>query len=280
MKKLTLFGLALIAWLASPSFAQDSASGQSGNDLPPDFVGKVHYFGNNNGTIAVIGSAPGKKSDACPRPDGGCPKPIGGSLDVELEFDGAVVKGTYRGTGGLHDGALIGRRNGSICRLFDMRDGSVWSGRCDLEGFTGRVKSVPNAATQIDLMFEALGTEMVDYVERDKEAALKQRIAYLIPIAQGTGPLAPRMAALAELEGYATGRYAFVQDSLGPIELSRKSDGGHSYLAYATFSTQTSQGAWVRVRIERDTLKCVETSFSPGDCHPPMIPGGGQAEGQ
>ena len=190
------------------------------------------------------------------------------------------MKGSYRGTGGLRDGALIGRRTGSICRLFDMRDGSVWSGRCDLESFTGRVKSVSNAATQIDLSFEALGTEMVDYVERDKEAALKERIAYLIPIAQGGGPLAPRMAALAELEGYATGRYTFVQDSLGPVELSRKSDGGRSYLAYATFATQASQSAWVRVKIERDALICVETSFAPGDCHPPVLPTGGKAEGQ
>lgn len=142
------------------------------------------------------------------------------------------------------------------------------------------MKSVSNASTQIDLAFEALGTEMVDYAARDQEEALKARIGALLPIAQGNGPLAPRLAALAELEGYATGHYLYAPDSLGPIELSRKSDGGRSFLAYAPFTTQSKQDAWIRVKIVRDALVCLETSFAPGDCHALAKPGGEREGGQ
>lgn len=267
--------LSLPLALALPGAAaigQEAPPAAGADGFPEDFQGTVHYFGNNNGTVAVIGAAPAKKSDTCPRPDGGCPKPIGGSLDVELEFQDAVVRGRYHGTGGLRDGELIGRRTGGMCRLFDKSDGSVWSGRCDRESFVGRVKSVANAATQLDLSFEALGTDIVDFAERDRLNERIARIAYLTPIARGNGEIAARLAAIAELEGYSSKLYEFAPETLGRIDLSRKADGGRTFVAHAPFSTVDGRNGWIRAQIERDVLMCVETSFAPGDCHPLMPP--------
>lgn len=263
--------LALVS-LSSAAVSQDAALVAPGDGFPEDFQGTVHYFGNNNGTVAVIGSVSSKKSDTCPRPDGGCPKPIGGSLDVELEIQGAVVRGRYHGTGGLRDGELIGRRTGGMCRLFDKSDGSVWSGRCDRESFVGRVKSVTNAATQLDLTFEALGTDIIDFAERDRLNERIARIAYLTPIARGNGAIAARLAAIAELEGYSSKLYEFAPETLGRIDLSRKADSGRTFTAHAPFSTIDGRNGWIRAQIERDELMCVETSFAPGDCHPLMPP--------
>ncbi|MEI9926745.1 MAG: hypothetical protein WDN44_02285 [Sphingomonas sp.] len=167
-----IFGATLLilsAW-ALPTAAQPSNASPSdaGTILPPDFHGRINYFGNHSGeVIAVTTFAGGPKKD-CPRPDHKCPERIGGSLQVELEFDGDIVKGTFRGTGGLRDSALIGRRVGPDCHLYDLTDGSVWDGRCDSQIFRGTVKSVPNAQVQIALSFEALGTRVRDYAEWDR----------------------------------------------------------------------------------------------------------------
>lgn len=266
MRKVVILCLPLVGLFSVAALAQDRPAGAPDTQLADEFRGKIHYFGNGNGSVATIGLAQGKKSD-CPRPDGGCPRPVGGSLDVELEFDGAVVKGTYRGTGGLRNGALIGRRVGAVCRLFDTGDGSVWAGRCDAEGFAGRVKSVSNASTQIDIAFEALGTDVVDYVDRDRTEWARKRFDYLMPVVQGNGTIRDRMAAIAELEGYASRRYRYAPDSLGAVDVSRRSDGGRTYVAQAAFQTRGGQAGWARARFEHDALVCVETSFAPGDCH-------------
>ena len=141
---LLLTGISAPAALAQT--AQDSASA-----LPEGFRGRISYFGNHSGEVISTTTISGGPRRDCPRPDKRCPERIGGSLEIELTFDGEIVKGTFRGTGGLRDSALIGRRIGSQCRLYDLSDGSVWQGRCDAQGFVGGVKSVPNAQVQITL---------------------------------------------------------------------------------------------------------------------------------
>ena len=171
--------------------------------LPDDFHGKVQYFGNHSGEVrATVPGTPRRTDTKCPKREGGCPELIGGSFQAELEFDGDIVRGQYRGTGGMRPSTLIGRRSGANCRLFDTTDGSVWSGRCDREAFIGSVRSVPNAPEQIELVFETVGVNTVDFYQRERDLELVRAYDRLGGIVFGDGAGEARLDAILELQSY------------------------------------------------------------------------------
>lgn len=240
----------------------------AGGGLPEDFRGKVQYFGNHSGEVrAIVPGTPRRTDKKCPKPEGGCPELIGGSFQAELEFDGDIVKGRYRGTGGMRPSTLIGRREGANCRLFDTADGSVWSGRCDREAFIGTVLSVPNAPEQINLAFESVGINTLDFYERDRTRELIAAYERFGGIAFGQGAGEARLDALLRLQSY------FVDPALGyrPGTLrnvERESDKKNSpvYAVYGEYTRIDGASAWARARFEYDRLVCLETSVEPGTC--------------
>lgn len=267
--------LLLISW-AAPSYAQgnNAAVADQANVLPDDFRGRISYFGNHSGeVIATLTIAGGPKKD-CPRPDHRCPERIGGSLEVELEFDGDIVKGTFRGTGGLRDSTLIGRRVGSQCRLYDLTDGSVWQGRCDAQGFQGGVKSVPNATVQITLNFETVGTKFRDYSEweRRRRAAWARKRHYQILRAQyeGNGAIELRFAAGAELDAFGWSLDGFRPGSMTNIRKTKPKRG--AYDIFGEFTLQSGAKGSVRGRVENDQITCLEYWDVPGVCRPIALP--------
>lgn len=261
--------LALAAF-STPALAQGGNGGTDATALPSEFHGKVSYFGNHSGEVKSTRTIrDGPKRD-CPRPDGGCPERIGGSLEIELEFDGEIVKGSFRGTGGLRESGLIGRRIGSTCRLYDLTDGSVWAGRCDSEAFTGTVKSVPNSAVQVSVSFEAVGTKVRDYSEwerRRREAiARKRRYDQLQATLAGNGPIETRFAAAIELDSY-----GWQYDRLRPgtiRNVTRTKARRGAYLVSGEFALESGGSGWARAQIENEMIVCVEYWDIPGVCKP------------
>jgi len=279
-----LFAATITAAQAQP--VQIQPVGVSADTLPDDFRGKVRYFGNHSGTVTTIQRAGERRraSSACPRPDQGCPERIGGSLEVELEFDGEVVKGVFRGTGGLRDSGLIGRRQGSACRLFDLADGSVWSGRCDSEAFIGTVASVPNAATQLELAFETVGTRTLDYAERERRRReyheRLRRIEFLQALVDGTAPIEQRLDAAVELDSYSWQYDAYRPGSLRNIERGRERD--DRYQIGGEFALKNGGAGWVRATVDHGAISCLEFWDAPGVCRPitpPRLPAPPPEEG-
>ena len=258
--------LALLGF--TPAMAQVAVPPADG--LPDDFRGKVQYFGNHSGeVVATVPGTPRRTDAKCPKREGGCPELIGGSFQAELEFDGEIVKGRYEGTGGMRPSTLIGRRDGANCRLFDTADGSVWSGRCDREAFIGTVRSVPNAPEQIELSFETVGVNTVDFFEQERTRQLIAAYDQFGGIAFGDAAGESRLDALLRLHGYFvdTGN-AYRPGTLRNVE--RESDKKNSpiYSVYGDYSTIDGATAWARARFEYDRFVCIETSVEPGFCRP------------
>lgn len=271
-------GAALLAAAWSlPAAAQGNvARGEpNGNALPDDFKGRVSYFGNHSGeVISVLTMRGGPKKD-CPRPDHRCPERIGGSLEIELEFNADIVKGSFRGTGGIRDSQLIGRRVGAQCHLYDIADGSVWDGRCDGQSFTGSVKSVANAQVQISLSFDSVGTKVRDYSEwerRRREAILIRR-HYQVLKAQlgGTGPIEIRFAAAVELDSWSWPFDRFRPGTLTDIRKTKEKHG--IYDISGSFQLEGGGAGWARAHVEDDRIACIELWDVVGVCRPLNLPG-------
>lgn len=264
-----ILALSLAVLGVAPASAQVVTPAATGG-LPEDFQGKVQYFGNHSGeVIATVPGTPRRTDTKCPKREGGCPELIGGSFQAELEFDGDIVKGKYRGTGGMRPSTLIGRRNGANCRLFDTADGSVWSGRCDREAFIGTVRSVPNAPEQIDLAFETVGVNTVDFYERDRTQQLIDAYDRFGGIAFGEGAGESRLDAILQLHGYfVEPGEAYRPGTLRNVE--RESDKKNSpvYAVYGQYTRIDGVSAWARARFEYDRFVCIETSVEQGFCRP------------
>ncbi|MGJ3646961.1 hypothetical protein ACLB0R_00630 [Sphingomonas sp. GlSt437] len=246
--------------------------------LPDDFHGKVSYFGNYSGTLSTW-----KADDArhppiyCKEGGRGCGGRVGGSLQVDLEFQGVIVRGSFRGSGGLHDSGLIGRRQGSFCRLFDLTDGSVWIGKCDGSGFKGEVHSVPNAPTQLSTVFEAVGTSTIDYTERDRrrqEAIDTQRnIDFLHNIIASGTLVDDRVIASIKLDSYTWPYDRLIQSSVVIARRGRPRRG--AYEIQAVFDLQGGGRGFAKAQIVNDSIACLEFWDHPGKCRavnqPPPI---------
>jgi len=268
---------ALLTASWSLAHAQSGAAPQQRAALPADFHGKVAYFGNNSGKLSGIrrGAKPMTSKD-CPRPDQRCPRLVGGSLEVELLFDGDVVRGRFRGSGGLEGGELIGRRNGSQCLLFDRNDGSQWIGACDQAGFTGAVRSVDNAPLGIELSFTTIGTRTIDFGRirylREQRARREARIKLLQQRLESSMPIEYRLEAAVELDSYGWTGDAYAPGTLTALRKSKARNGGRDYSIYAEYKLQGGGNGWVRATVQNDAITCLEQFDAPGICRPILTP--------
>jgi len=262
-----MLALSLVVLGVSPAAAQVATPASSGG-LPDDFQGKVQYFGNHSGEVrATVPGTPRRTETKCPKREGGCPELIGGSFQAELEFDGDIVRGQYRGTGGMRPSTLIGRRDGANCRLFDTTDGSVWSGRCDREAFIGTVRSVPNAPEQIELAFETVGVNTVDFYERDRKRELIAAYDRFGGVAFGDGAGEARLDAILQLQGYFVDPgQAYRPGTLRNVERESQKKNSPIYSVYGDYTRMDGASAWARARFEYDRFVCIETSVEPGYC--------------
>ncbi len=272
----TLF-LSAMALVGGPAMAQQKTylPADRTDSLPDDFRGKVSYFGNHSGEIIATRTGDARKPTSdCNRPDQRCPARIGGSLQVDLEFDGVVVRGSFRGSGGLRDSGLIGRRQGAQCRLFDLTDGSVWAGHCDREGFVGTVKSVAGSATQLSLTFETVGTKTNDYAERERQRnlalAAARRIEFLRSIIASDDSVDDRVLASIELDSY-----SWSYDRLRPetLTITRRTKLRRGiYVVEVEFDLDSGKKGWAHAQIDRDAIACIEFWDYPGKCRAVKLP--------
>ncbi len=280
--------LLAFAW-ATPSLAQPvgGPSGEQIDPLPRDFHGVVRYFGNHSTSVKSIHTFGAGPRANCPRPDGSCPERMGGSLQVELEFDGDVVHGSFVGTGGLRNSKLIGRREGAHCELFDAIDGSTWSGVCDRRNFAGTVTSVDNARVVVIIDFKTVRIDEDNFADRrDEHYAERVRQhdynMYLAQWKDENSPPEDRISAILELTVFDNPVDPYRHGTMSPAV--RRKDRFGTYLEIS-YTRESNKPGWMRARIKEHgglfggrstTIECVYfwdnpkcVPFSP----PPSPPG-------
>lgn len=266
--------LLLVAW-STPSFAQavrTQASADPADALPAGFQGKVTYFGNHTGIVTSSLTYSGGPKKDCPRPDHRCPERIGGSLEVTLEFDGDVVRGRFRGTGGLRDSQFVGRRIGATdCQLYDRIDGAVWQGHCGGQLFRGSVLSAANASVQVELFFQALGVSVFDYADWYKEQRIAiqrlQRYNVLTTALDGDPSLTTEFEAGVELDSYGWEYDQLRVGGVRPSHKVKKSRGAnYDYILESEIEFRGGRSGWARGHVKGKELTCVEFSFAQGQC--------------
>jgi hypothetical protein len=271
MIRLCLSALLLLTAWATPALAQNGqppAAADPADALPPGFQGKVSYFGNHTGTVVSALTYSGGPKKDCPRPDHRCPERIGGSLEVTLEFDGDVVRGKFRGTGGLRDSQFVGRRTGATdCQLYDRIDGAVWQGHCGAQLFRGSVISPTNAAVQVDLYFQALGVSVFDYAEwyRDQREQIrrKQRYEALIEELQNGDPDYRRRFEIGvELDSYGWDNHELRVGSVRDFHIEKAPRGsGYDRLYVVSFDLRGGGSGRALGHVRKNSLLCVEFDF-------------------
>jgi hypothetical protein len=132
--------------VAGPTSAQQSGPIDLSDSLPPDFRGTITYRGSHG---ALLDRGPRRGT-----------RQYGGSLTIELTFEGNRVTGRFSGTGGINSGTMTGTRNGNHCRLIEARDGDVIEGECTRSRLSARARST--RANAMTASFEAQATRVVD----------------------------------------------------------------------------------------------------------------------
>ena len=258
MIRFCLLALLLIAGWTAPAAAQytDAAASEELKPLPPDFRGKIRYFGNHTGLVRSIHTFRDGPFKDCVKPSKNCPEQIGGSLQVDLEFQGDIVHGVFRGTGGLRESRLVGRRIGAQCELYDPADGSTWSGICNRRNFNGQVTSVANALVKVDLKFTAVGIEVDDFSDLydawRAEVVRVQRYDQLIAQWNGAESAETRFRTAVELSVYGWQLDPYVPGSMGP--LTATDENSNTRTLYVEFATESGGRGWARAALAREKV--------------------------
>jgi len=149
-------------WDPAGTAAQPAPS----DTLPPDFRGRISYQGTHRANCSRGGEERAR---------------YGGSLNVELTFNGNNVTGSFSGTGGINTGTMSGTRTGNRCRMIESRGGDLIEGECTRTRFSAIARSQGNRDA-LAARFEANATRFVDAAAEER-----QRIVATTP-----APTSPR----------------------------------------------------------------------------------------
>jgi len=98
-----------------------------------------------------------------------------GALTIKARFDGAAVRADISGTGGVDAGTLSGLVQNGQCRLVDARNTVVYEGRCDVQGFSGKIASTSSSRMEIAGRFQTAAAQVTDIGRQEAERAQVQR---------------------------------------------------------------------------------------------------------
>ncbi len=186
-----------------------STAANNSGPLAPDFRGSVTYKGDYEGVAQKQTRSNSRvtiNSLLKSAFDGG--EKYGGTSTIVLEFDGNLVNGTIDAFDGRRNNhaKISGTRQGNRCSLFDT-DGAVYEGTCDAGVFRGNAKSGSNARVSWKSSFTTAAVQTVDFVERDRRAALDRAEAAAKAKAERDAVLAQRAKMKQMLPRGATARY-------------------------------------------------------------------------
>lgn len=269
---------ALILSIASLGLAPILATAQvvdrDHQALPPDFEGKVAYFGNYTGTSSVLAEQPrGARDVPCPFRDSRCRKAtVGGGVKVVLEFKAQRMIGFFyavdgfRGPEGLKIGSLTGRRTADgTCELFQA-DGSRWTGGCGRSEFTGAITTADGIPNAFDIRFQTVAMHMRDertVRERSWEASRRERRIALLHSQLGGAPREAFYAA-AQLESYSWLPAGINAERIAAPNFPKKFKRSRVYDLRSEFvAPDGAPGGWLMVRFEGEHFKCIASARRP-----------------
>lgn len=261
-----------------------SAANNSG-PLAANFRGSVTYKGDYEG-VAQRRARPNSRTSLnsllTSALDGG--EKYGGTSTIVLEFDGNLVTGTIDAFDGRRNNhaKLSGTRQGNQCSLFDA-DGAAYEGICDAGVFRGNARSAANARIGWKSTFATAAVATVDFVERDRQAALERAEAAAKAKAERDAVLAERAkmkrmlprgaaarylpiieaAVLADSQHWALNRYQAGSADLVAAKLDSES-GAMFTKSYFLYSD--GREGWVGVAIKGNKPLCLVFWDDPQGC--------------
>ena len=288
-----VLGLAQLTYPCSSALAQFKGGGSSAGGseaIAPDFRGKITYEGGYEGTMttpartshrtdlgSLVGAAMSAKSE-----------PYRGGTVYEVEYDGVQIKGTFREQGAFNGtGTFTGTRNGTTCQLIN-NVGIRMTAECGLTRYFARLNFTDNRGRTYNSVVEANRTNIVDYVERERLAALqarrdaeaatqvRQQLAANPSRAtpSRTAGRAPPSDAIAYFDGliaedassWMMNRYD--RGSMRNMKIIATSNGGQTKVVYGDYTYNGGQAGWVKAQFNNGELSCIEFWDFSGQCRP------------
>lgn len=259
--------------------AQQVPSAGSGA-LPPGFRGRVSYSGTHRGQVRTPGP-PLRRLDVrsiINSATGGRTREYAGAYQLELSFDGNAVTGRYSGTGGIASGTVSGTRSGNRCHLVDERHGTVTEAECTATRFVGRAATPRGPGPQMTAELDANAVRIVDAAEEERERQLaaaeararQQRYAAIRAqndrIANGAGPIARRMDAIAEIDSRSWLAWTYEPGSMSNVRREGVRN-ARNYSAVGEFRYGDGRPGSLRAVVRNGAFQCLQFGNEP-QCRP------------
>lgn len=269
-----LIPASLVAALPASLPAQQYGGSQmsaSSDTLPANFRGRITYQGTHE-AVLERGSRRGSRQ-------------YGGSLTIELTFDGNAVSGRFSGTGGINNGTMSGTRNGSRCRLFEERAGDIVEGECTRTRFSAVARS-QGSRNSMAAAFEARATQLADArVEEEQrriaaaEAAERARAAAAAYDAlPSAGPaLTRRLDGYVQTDARGWAYHRYDAGSLTNVKIIDGSVRSGNFVMQGYYTFNGGSRGWVMGKMAGGKLECIQFWNSVIGCRGLRTPEQGQA---
>lgn len=160
-------------WIARPEVPADlaregSPGGSSVDALPPEWRGRIRYSGTHEGYVQTASAMRDLSLEGAVRALNGQRRQYGGTLEMDLTFDGRAVSGTVSGTGGISTSRLRGTREGSRCRL-TVDDVALLEAECTRAALTGISRNRSDSSDTMVMRIEARAISVVDAAEQERQ---------------------------------------------------------------------------------------------------------------
>ena len=279
MKRIVAGKLLYLLPVSALALAASSAvHAQTDDSIPPNFRGQITYDGS------VEGSATAQSRSSNRIGFGGfninIPSvqhiPVQAHYHAVIIYDGNNLRGTDAIRGNVNGtGSFTGTRDGDTCYLVSDQDGRRSTNHCTMSMFATDEDYTNPQGQHIQTRTEANRTAMVDFVERDRQAALaqaaekqkaEQEAAFLAsrPKANGAQTSALSRALAQDSTAWSYNRYD--GGSLRGVIIIKSTPSMTTIRGIYTYND--GQSGWLEAKLSGGIVQCLEYWDNQGNCSP------------
>lgn len=261
--------IGIVLVLNGNAIAIAQTSEPNGETISANFRGKVVYDGSYEGKRTTPPRMPSNLSlgNLLGAALSSNTEDVQGGTHFEIEYEGNLLKGSWRQQGVLAgSGTMTGTRNGSACQIV-TNEGVKFSAECSQTRFFARTAFSDARGRKYKGVIEANATSVVDYVERDRQIAIKAE-----QDRRAAAEAAARYAALpsagpaltqkfdrivqADSQGWAFNRYD--AGSLRNVKIVSGKAGVGTYVMRGEYTYNGGARGWVMAEMVGPKLSCIQ----------------------
>lgn len=192
---------------------------------------------------------------------------VQGGTHFEIEYEGNLLKGSWRQQGILSGaGTMTGTRNGSVCQIV-TNEGVKFGAECSQTRFFARTAFSDARGRKYKGVIEANATNVVDYVERDRQIAAKaeqdrvaaaEAAARYAALPSASPVLVRKFDGLVQIDsrGWAFNHYDV--GSLHNVKIVSGKAGVGTYVMRGEYTYNGGARGWVMVEMVGPNLSCIQ----------------------